>query len=151
MTHADMQRYFMTIPEASQLVIQAGGMGQGGEIFVLDMGRPVRILDLAADMIRFSGLEPGRDIDIEITGMRPGEKLYEELHTDDEHHRPTAHPKIVVATGPAAELTPLRASLSELACLAEGPPELIVEQITQLVPEYRCDARWSTLRISAAA
>ena len=87
----------MTIPEASQLVIQAGAMGRGGEIFVLDMGEPVRIVDLAGDMIRLSGLRVGQDIDIEFVGIRPGEKLYEELMVDGETHLPTSHPKIMVA------------------------------------------------------
>lgn len=148
-THPDMRRYFMTIPEASQLVIQAGGMGRGGEIFVLDMGRPVRIMDLAADMIRYSGLEPGRDIDIEITGMRPGEKLYEELHTDDERHRPTAHPKIVVAAGVAADVRALRDALNELADLTERPGALMIDRIAQLVPEYRSES--SSQMVDAAA
>jgi FlaA1/EpsC-like NDP-sugar epimerase len=136
-TDPEMRRYFMTIPEASQLVIQAGAMGQGGEIFVLDMGQPVRIMDLAEDMIRFSGLEPGRDIDIEITGMRPGEKLYEELHTHSERHRPTAHPKIVVAADRPGDLAELRSALAELGDVTEQPPMLIRERVEQLVPELR--------------
>ena len=83
-THPDITRYFMLIPEAAQLVIQAGAMGQGGEIFVLDMGEPVRILDLAHDMIRLSGLRVGDDIEMQIVGLRPGEKLYEELYDTDQ-------------------------------------------------------------------
>ncbi len=95
-THPDMVRYFMTIPEASQLVLQAGAMGEGGEIFILDMGEPVRILDLAKDMISLSGLKPFEDIDIVFTGVRPGEKLFEELETVGEHIAKTRHPKIFI-------------------------------------------------------
>lgn len=95
-THPDMVRYFMTIPEAVRLVLQAGAMGQGGEIFVLDMGEPVRILDVAMDMIRLSGLRPFEDIDIVFTGIRPGEKLFEELQTDHEAIAATSHPKIFI-------------------------------------------------------
>jgi FlaA1/EpsC-like NDP-sugar epimerase len=95
-THPDMQRYFMTIPEAAQLVLQAAAMGQGGEIFVLDMGQPVRIADLARDMIRLSGLRPDVDIRIEYTGLRPGEKMFEELHTDGEQVERTRHPMIFI-------------------------------------------------------
>jgi FlaA1/EpsC-like NDP-sugar epimerase len=93
-THPEMVRFFMTIPEASQLVLQASSMGRGGEIFVLDMGEPVRILDLARDMIQLSGLKPGEDIEITVTGVRPGEKLYEEVATHEEGVTQTAHPKI---------------------------------------------------------
>lgn len=96
-THPEMTRYFMTIPEAVQLVLQAAVLGQGGEVFVLDMGDPVKIVDLARDMIELSGLEEGRDIEIVYTGMRPGEKMYEELFVHSEQHRPTVHPKIRVA------------------------------------------------------
>jgi FlaA1/EpsC-like NDP-sugar epimerase len=97
-THPDMRRYFMTIPEAVQLVLQASALGQGGEVFVLDMGQPVRIVDLATDLIKLSGLEPGRDIRIMYTGTRPGEKLSEELFLEEEDCRPTKYPKILMAT-----------------------------------------------------
>jgi FlaA1/EpsC-like NDP-sugar epimerase len=96
-THPEMRRYFMTIPEAVQLVLQAGALGQGGEVFVLDMGAPVKIVDLASDLIRLSGLEPGVDIDIRYTGTRPGEKLYEELFFNSESAAPTSHPKVLRA------------------------------------------------------
>ncbi len=101
-TDPDIVRYFMTIPEASQLVIQAGTIGNGGEILVLDMGEPVRIIDLATDMVRLSGLEVGRDIEIVFIGLRPGEKLFEELHYADAKYLPTRHPKILVLGGAAA-------------------------------------------------
>jgi FlaA1/EpsC-like NDP-sugar epimerase len=96
-THPDMRRYFMTIPEAVQLVLQAGASGKGGEVFVLNMGEPVRILDLATDLIRLSGLEVGTDIEIRFTGTRPGEKLYEELFFTSENALPTSHPKVLRA------------------------------------------------------
>jgi FlaA1/EpsC-like NDP-sugar epimerase len=96
-THPEMRRYFMTIPEAVQLVLQAGAIGKGGEVFVLDMGEPVKILDLATDLIRLSGLEVGTDIEIQFSGSRPGEKLYEELFFDSESALPTDHPKVLRA------------------------------------------------------
>ncbi|HET7240612.1 MAG TPA: nucleoside-diphosphate sugar epimerase/dehydratase, partial [Gemmatimonadales bacterium] len=96
-THPEMRRYFMTIPEAVQLVLQAGAIGKGGEVFVLDMGEPVKILDLATDLIRLSGLEVGTDIEIRFSGSRPGEKLYEELFFDSESALPTGHPKVLRA------------------------------------------------------
>jgi len=96
-THPDMVRFFMTIPEATQLVIQAGAMAQGGEIFILDMGKPVKIVDLAKDLIRLSGFEPEVDIKIQFTGIRPGEKLYEELLTTEEGTTSTKHSRIFVA------------------------------------------------------
>src|SRR5437867_4627597 len=97
-THPDMRRYFMTIPEAVQLVLQAGALGRGGEVFVLDMGEPIRIVDLATDLVRLSGLEVGRDIEIRYTGIRPGERLYEEPFFRHEEVLPTGHPKILRAT-----------------------------------------------------
>jgi FlaA1/EpsC-like NDP-sugar epimerase len=96
-THPDMRRYFMTIPESVQLVLQAGAQGRGGELFMLDMGEPVKIVDLARDMIRLSGFEEGSDIEIEFTGIRPGEKLYEEMFFNDEIAEPTEHPKVLRA------------------------------------------------------
>ncbi len=96
-THPEMRRYFMTIPEAVQLTLQAGALGRGGEVFVLDMGEPVKIVDLATDLIRLSGLEPGSDVEIRFTGTRPGEKLYEELFFGSENAHPTQHPKVLRA------------------------------------------------------
>jgi len=96
-THRDITRYFMTIPEAVRLVLEAGHMGQGGELYVFDMGNPVKIYDLALNVIRLSGLEPGRDIQIIETGLRPGEKLFEELLADGETTKATHHPKIFIA------------------------------------------------------
>jgi FlaA1/EpsC-like NDP-sugar epimerase len=136
-THPDMRRYFMTIPEASQLVIQAGAMGQGGEIFVLDMGEPVRILDLAQDMIRLSGLKPGEDIEIEYTGTRTGEKLFEELHCDGEQHLPTSHPKILVAQCDQSDMNEVSHALDGLARITDGPSELILGRLNRIVPQYQ--------------
>lgn len=135
-THPDMIRYFMTIPEAAQLVVQAGAMGQGGEIFVLDMGEPVKILDLARDMIRLSGLRPGDDIDIAFTGIRPGEKLYEELGTSGESVEKTRHPKIFIGNIKAADVDALDAGVTRLlqAATADDAARVRVE-LKALIPE----------------
>jgi FlaA1/EpsC-like NDP-sugar epimerase len=134
-THAEMTRFFMTIPEAVQLVIEATGIAEGGDIFVLDMGEPVRIMDLAERMIELSGHEPGRDIAIEVVGIRPGEKLHEELFNVDEEVTPTRYGKIMRATRPALDPDALRRGLEELrARVADGRPEPVV------------DALWSALR-----
>ena len=135
-THPDMRRYFMTIPEASQLVIQAGAMGQGGEIFVLDMGEPVRIVDLAQDMIRLSGLRLGADVEIEFSGVRPGEKLFEELHISGETHLPTSHPKIVVAKSQPAPFAKISEALRHLQLISTQGDEAIVAELTRIVPEF---------------
>ena len=143
-THPDMRRYFMTIPEASQLVMQAGAIGKGGEVFVLDMGQPVRILDLARELIVRNGLKPDEDIDVRVTGVRPGEKLYEELSCDDEQTRPTAHEKIRVWQLPPAGPQHVARALDLLAAAAEGPPAEAVAALAQCVPEYRPAGRRDT-------
>jgi FlaA1/EpsC-like NDP-sugar epimerase len=136
-THPEMTRYFMTIPEATQLVLQAGSLGQGGEIFVLDMGKPVRIVDLARDMIRLSGLKEGRDIEIRFSGLRPGEKLYEELYDPGEERLPTPHPKIFRAKHRPASLDNLTKAIERLLETAQKNPHEVVEGLKLLIPEYR--------------
>ena len=135
-TDERMQRYFMTIPEAARLVIQAGTIGKGGEILTLDMGSPVRIVDLAADMIRLSGLTVGDDIEIQVTGLRPGEKLYEELHAVGEKHVPTRHPKIRIADRQRRDPAHVLAAVEQLEDMVEEVPEVILAQLHRLVPEY---------------
>ncbi|MBR8826980.1 MAG: polysaccharide biosynthesis protein [Gomphosphaeria aponina SAG 52.96 = DSM 107014] len=137
-THRDVTRYFMSIPEAVRLVMQAGAMAMGGEVFLLDMGEPIRIYDLAVQMIRLSGLEPGRDIEIEITGLRPGEKLYEELLIDGENIRPTKHPKIFSAHEQLRSWETLQPLLEELLEAARiNNNDALVSKIKELVPEYQ--------------
>jgi FlaA1/EpsC-like NDP-sugar epimerase len=135
-THPEMTRFFMTIPEASQLVIQAGSLGNGGEVFVLDMGNPVRIMDLAEDMIRLSGYQIGRDIEIKVSGLRPGEKLFEELYTETEEQSRTAHPKISVADSEVMDLARIRKEIARLIDLAEQHPEAIRPMLAKIVPSY---------------
>jgi len=138
-THPEVRRYFMTIPEAVQLVIQAAALGHGGEIFVLDMGEQVSVVDLATELIRLSGLEPGRDIEIVFTSLRPGEKLAEELFAEGEEPRPTRHKKILVAYGNNTwDNETLSRHLQELEVLArEGEASHIRAKMRDIVPEYR--------------
>ena len=132
-----MKRYFMTIPEASQLVMQAGAIGKGGEIFVLDMGEPVKILDLALQMIRRSGLKAGRDIEIHYTGVRPGEKLYEELAGDDERETcPTSHRKIRVWKLPVASRGQVKRAMELLRDVVDANSDRVKFALRQCVPEY---------------
>ena len=135
-THPEMVRYFMTIPEASQLVLQAGAMGEGGEIFVLDMGEPVRILDLAKDLISLSGLRPYEDIDIVFSGIRPGEKLFEELEIDEECLAKTRHPKIFIGKIAVHPPDKVRAVLARLAALSETEHEIELRGcLSEFLPE----------------
>ena len=150
-THPDMTRYFMTIPEASQLVIQAGAMGQGGEIFVLDMGDPVRIVDLASDLIRLSGLHVDEDIEIQFIGTRPGEKLYEELRVDGEKHASTTHPKITVVDSNLENRFEIQQAVTRLRNLTEFPNDMIVDELTHIVPQFRPNRRESAASIKRAA
>lgn len=136
-THQDIIRYFMTIPEACQLVLQAGTMGNGGEIFVFDMGKPVRIMDLAERMIKLSGFKPYTDIEIKIIGLRPGEKLYEELLSDDSKTLPTHHQKIMIAKDEPYEYSLVRKYLEEIELATHDlTDDFVVMKIKQMVPEF---------------
>ncbi len=136
-THPDMTRYFMTIPEAVQLVMQSAALSRGGETFILDMGSPVRILDLAHDLIRLSGLEPDKDIEVQFTGIRPGEKLFEELSTTSEGLQRTKHPKIFTGCYASPDLSSLCAQLDSLVGLCtDGGSEAVRRALSNLVPEY---------------
>lgn len=135
-THPDIERYFMTIPEAARLVIQAGLLGEGGEVFVLDMGEPVRIANLARDMIRLSNLQEGRDIEIRYSGLRPGEKLYEELFTEHEELLETAHPKIRAARIKALGVADADSVIQQLEAVIHRPGDEVRVLLHQLVPEY---------------
>lgn len=137
-THPNIIRYFMTIPEATQLVLEAGSMGNGGEIFVFDMGKPVPIVELARKMIRLSGLVPGIDIEIKYTGLRPGEKLYEELLNDSENTLPTHHEKILIARMRSSELGDSKYTFDELFRMAASPDSVLdmVAKMKEMVPEF---------------
>ncbi len=136
-THPEMRRYFMTIPEASQLVMQAGAMGQGGEIFILDMGEPVKIVDLARDLITLSGLRPDEDIEIEFSGVRPGEKLFEELSTATEQAERTKHPKVLIGRHQAHVFEEVVQGIAELLGVANGTAgDQVKSALSHLVPEY---------------
>jgi len=137
-TDPEMKRYFMTIPEAVQLVLQAGVLGQGGEVFLLDMGEPVKIVDLARDMIELSGLEVGRDIDIAFTGLRPGEKLFEELFIQGENYQRTRHDKIFIAQNASTFVPQSLAELIDVLAFAASNDdnETIIRGLQNLIPEY---------------
>ena len=136
-THPDIIRYFMTIPEACQLVLEAGSMGKGGEIFIFDMGKPVKIIDLAYKMIRLAGLVPEKDISIEIVGLRPGEKLYEELLNDTSKTLPTHHNKIMIAEEINENFDRLTRQVNELILISESyRDQEIVAKMKMIVPEF---------------
>jgi FlaA1/EpsC-like NDP-sugar epimerase len=137
-THPEMTRYFMTIPEAAQLVLQAFSIGKGGEVFVLEMGEPVKIADLAKNLILLSGLQPERDIEIQFTGLRPGEKMFEELNLQDEHLIPTSHAKIRSYVGNHnPDAMQIKASLQHLQAIVEGQDVAnLVLLLKELIPDY---------------
>jgi FlaA1/EpsC-like NDP-sugar epimerase len=143
-THPDVTRYFMTIPEAVSLILQAGAYGKGGELFVLKMGTPVRIGTMARDLITLSGLQPDVDIQIQYTGLRPGEKLYEELITADEGIQPTRHEDIMVLkSNQCPSLSVLQVQIDELIHLAQtqdirGIKEKLCEMVPEYCPELEC-------------
>ncbi len=141
-THPDVTRFFMTIPEATQLVLQAGSMGQGAEIFILDMGEPVKILALAEELIRLSGFRPYKDIDIHFTGLRPGEKMYEELLLTDEGVAPTSHEKIMIASATVCNWEVLNSLLDSLVKSARLlDVNSVLATLQEIVPEYRVQGR----------
>ncbi|MBU4317140.1 MAG: polysaccharide biosynthesis protein [Proteobacteria bacterium] len=137
-THPEITRYFMTIPEASQLILQAGSMGTGGEIFILEMGKPIKIVDIAKDIIRLSGFAPDVDIAIKFIGLRPGEKLYEELITEGEGIVPTSHEKILVLRGNGCNKDFLNQHIDDLLALSQGRNiSEIQSAVKEIVPEYQ--------------
>jgi FlaA1/EpsC-like NDP-sugar epimerase len=136
-THPEITRYFMSIPEAAQLILQAGTMGREGEIFILDMGKPMRIADLARDLIRLNGFEPERDIPVKFIGLRPGEKLCEELITEGEGITSTNHEKILVLRGNTVDQDTLNAQIDELLSVAGAyDATAIKKKLKEIVPEY---------------
>src|ERR1700745_3218928 len=139
-THPEMVRYFMSIPEAAQLVLQAGCMGLGGEVFVMDMGEPVKIVDLARDMIRLSELSEN-EIRIVYTGLRPGEKLFEELLADDEHTRPTPHPKLRIAKAREVDHRWIAGLLDWLDQDRIPPESEVRRDLKRWVPEFQSQVR----------
>ncbi len=135
-THPEITRYFMTIPEACQLVIIAGAMGMGGEIFIFDMGQSIKIIDLAKKMIELSGLKLGRDIQIKFTGLRPGEKLFEELLANKENTKPTSHNKIMIANVIYFDLEQINEQINQLIQLINSDKYSIVKKMKEIIPEY---------------
>ena len=140
-THKDIVRYFMTIPEAVSLVLQAGAYAEGGEIFVLDMGDPVKIYDLAVNMIRLSGFEPFKDIDVKVTGLRPGEKLYEERLMEEEGLKKTENEKISIGKPLDIDEKKLFSRIELLVKQAEEETESMKDLVSELVPTYVIDRK----------
>jgi len=144
-THPEMRRYFMTIPEAVQLVLQAGTLGLGGEVFVLDMGEPVKIVDLATDLIRLCGYEPGKDIEVKFSGIRPGEKLYEEMFFHEENALPTNHPKVLRAKKAGIPEGLLRRIERLIAAADDSDAHELREMVVALVPDFQREPTASEL------
>ena len=137
-THPDIIRYFMTIPEACQLVLEAGAMGNGGEIYIFDMGKPVKIIDLANKMIRLAGFVPDKEIKIKIIGLRPGEKLYEELLNNSSKTLPTHNEKIMIGLEHAENFDNLEMDINELLHTAKySSNEEIVSMMKKIIPEFK--------------
>ena len=148
-THPEIIRYFMTIPEACQLVLEAGAMGNGGEIYIFDMGEPVKIIDLAKKMIRLAGFIPDKDINIKIIGLRPGEKLFEELLSDESKTLPTHNNQILIAQDSFAEYGEIKESIAELISITRKNPSLdVVAQMKKIVPEFKSmNSEYQTLDV----
>jgi FlaA1/EpsC-like NDP-sugar epimerase len=145
-THPDIVRYFMTTTEAVQLVLQASSLGKGGEIFILDMGEPIQIVDLARRMIRLSGYEPDQDINIVFTGLRPGEKLFEELRFDREGVELTSHPKIWMLLGQKVKFENVRVWMEEISAMVEARNVYgLISKLVAIVPEYCPSAELTAL------
>lgn len=150
-THPDIERFFMTIPEASRLVIQAGGMAEGGEVFILDMGEPVKIVDLARSLITLSGLRPEKDIKIEFVGLRAGEKMYEELLMDEENMLPTKLRSIMISTGKSVGFEEVEEKLAKLHDAVNADDEAALQALCQVVPTYRITKNDGTESASGGA
>ena len=143
-THPEINRFFMTIPEACRLVMEAATLSKGNQIFVFDMGTPVKIADLAKRMIRLAGFEPDKDIKIEYTGLRPGEKLYEEVLANDENTLPSFHPRIRVAKVREYQYEEVDGELKRMTQLArEVDIPAVIDLMKALVPEYTCTTDYS--------
>jgi FlaA1/EpsC-like NDP-sugar epimerase len=139
-THPEVTRFFMTIPEACKLVIEAAAIGNGGNIYVFDMGKSIKIVDLAEKMIRLAGKVPGKDITIHFSGMRPGEKLYEEVLTESSETQPTHNPKIVIAKEKSDLVNSLEQIMDTLKDFNSMEREEVVDSIKKLVPEYQINS-----------
>jgi FlaA1/EpsC-like NDP-sugar epimerase len=151
-THPEMKRYFMTIPEASQLVLEASAMGKGGEILVLEMGEPILIVNLARDLIRLSGYRPDEDIKIEFTGMRPGEKLYEEIHLSEENAGKTKHPRIWIGKCQVPSLPAVRTLIDDLVTrVSNSNPDQLRAELRAIVPDYTPSGNGQPLAAVAGA